>query len=265
VEQMDNQYDNYIALENFEVKGDYDDEPPKVVKKGDQLLFSRKDEDIWTFVFNDRYIYIPIDIVTEKLKIHSDIYQEQFSHLDKKHLYFGQLCRGESFTLIENGMPVEYYKTGEYTTQQGVKYNAVKEQPYWEADKADKFNFSNMFFFKEDYLIEENYNFSFSQDEQYLDGTYNFMKAKAFKFVEPIKVCDYVVNHPRMLEVIECLFQGTQLNTDLKTVYTEYKTTMDHEENRMGGFFEAEDIDLPDLIEKIKENKQGYTRGNRYW
>jgi hypothetical protein len=40
---------------------------------------------------------------------------------------------------------------------------------------------------------------------------------------------------------------------------------MDHEENRMGGFFEAEDIDLPDLIEKIKENKQGYTRGNRYW
>lgn len=259
---MDNQYDNYIAMANFEVKGDYDDEPAKIVKKGEQLLFNRKCEDSWEFVHNDRYIYIPIDIVTEQLKIHSDLYQEQFSHLDKDDLYFGQLCRGESFTLIENGIAVEYYKIGQYTTQECVKYNAVREQPYWEADNADKFNFSNMAFFKEDYLIEKNYNFSVNVIEENLDGTYNFLKAKTFKFIEPIQVCDYVAHYPKMLEVIECLFQGKALNTDLKNVYREYKTNMDNEENRMGGFFESEDIPLPDLIEKIKEN---HTRVNRYW
>lgn len=262
---MDNPYDGYIAVTSFEVKGYYNDEPPTIVKEGTHLLFSRKTQEDWEFVHNGRYVYITEQVVKDNVKIHSDLYQEQFAQLDKSHLYFGQLDRSDSFIVKENGLDIIYYKIGQYTTQDGVKYNAVREQPYWEADNVEKFNISDMRYFQEDYLIEKNYNFRISADEQHLDGTYNFMKAKAFKFIEPIQVCDYMIYHPRMLEVIEYLFQGKQLNQELKNVYTEYKSDMNHEENRMGGFFETDDIALPDLLERIKEEKQIPTKASRYW
>lgn len=67
---MDNPYDGYVAMETFEVKADYDDEPSTIVKQGEVLLFSRKLEETWEFVHNDRYIYVPVDIVTKNLKIY---------------------------------------------------------------------------------------------------------------------------------------------------------------------------------------------------
>lgn len=260
---MDNPYDGYIAQTTFEVKGYYDDEPPTIVKEGDHLLFSRKLDDEWEFVHNDRCIDIPLEIVNSNLKIHSDLYQEQFSHLDKNHLYFGQLDCNSQFMIEKNGIKEVYYKIGEYTTIGGTKYNAVKDQEYFEADNADEFNIRNMAFFKEDSLIEENYPFRISPDEEHLDGTYNFLKEKAFKFIEPIKVCDYIENYPKMLDVIECLFQGRQLTPELKNVYEQYKGDMERSEFQMGGFFESENIPLPDLIKRIEE--KSYTRSHRYW
>lgn len=263
---MDNPYDGYIALTTFNVKGYYDDEPATLVKEGEHLLLERKgkEEEEWEFVHNGRVVFVPEELVNKNLKIHSDLYQEQFSHLDKNHLYFGQLDRGSEFVIEENGMKVSYYKIGEYTTQGGSKYNAVREQQYWEADNADEFNIANMAFFKEDHLIEKDYNFRTQPDYQNLDGTYNFMKENAFKFIEPIKVCDYILEHPKMLDVIECLFQGRQLTPDLRKVYTDYKGDMERSEFNMCGFFETSEIPLPDLIQRIEE-KQPHRRPNRYW
>ena len=260
---MDNPYDGYIATNRFEVKADYDDQPPTMIQEGEYLLFSRKLDETWEFVHNDKYIEVSLEIVKKSLKIHSDLYQEQFSHLDKNHLYFCQLTRGDQFIIEKNSVKEVYYKIGEYTTKEGIKYNSVKNQEYFEADNADEFDINNMAFFKEDYLIKKDYKFRISPGEEHLDGTYNFMKEKAFKFIEPIKVCDYIVNHPKMLDVIECLFQGRKLTLELKSVYTEYKEDMQNRENQMCGFFESEEIPLPELRNRIKE--KSYKKSYRTW
>lgn len=260
---MDNPYDGYIALTTFEVKAYYHDDPPTTVKQGEILLFIKKFEEEYEFVHNDRYVYVTEECLTKNLKIYSDVYQEQFSHLDKNHLYFGQLNVNDSFVLENNGVKDTYYKIGEYTTKDGKKYNCVKNQEYFEADNVDEFNINNITFFPEDFLIEKNYKFIISRDEEGLDGTYNFMKPKAFKFVEPIKVCDFIINHQKMLDVIECLFQGKELTLELKNVYTNYKEDMENREYQMCGFFGTELLYLPDLLEHMKTNK--YTTKSRSW
>lgn len=150
---------------------DYKDEHSNQIslKKGEVLSFvdsyeEDTDREEWKLApFNDEYntFFLPSIIGKQHIKDYLEHYQEQFSHLNPDHVYFGQIQEISKFVMIENGEKVLYEKIGDYVTKEGITYNAVRmptfsSDHYWIMDNISTYEDKTFHYFKQDQKTDNN-------------------------------------------------------------------------------------------------------------
>ena len=231
---------------------DYTDEYDNKLsfKKGTFLLFvniyqeNTENEELQLAPFDDEYntFYIPSSLAKQNIKDYLEYYQEQFSHLNPDHVYFGQLTDMSKFVMIENGEKVLYEKIGEYVTKEGTKYNAIRmptfsSEHYWIMDNIDTYENKNFCYFEQDQKTDNNKGWD---NDRFIPPL-------------PLEVNDYFVKFPRMLDVLESCFKKESLSAELLDVYKnyrEYKADMDN------GWQHPESILITQVLEMVAEERE---------
>lgn len=242
-------YDNiYIAAQTFDVKNRTND---LTITKGEYLQLQSvfNNYGLEQCLYNNTYIYVDKNDVEENCKNIVEAYQENFTHLDKNHLYFGQINKEEIFVIGHEGKTKYYQKIGEYITSQGKKYNAVEvpdTMTYFDATEKESFEQCRLTYFKQTDLIKK--------DE------FTTKEALIFNLGEAIDVCEYLVNSPRMLEVIECFFTGQDLTQELEVIYEKYHEDRSWDIEQGMGFTSHKNKALDEITEEILNSMNRYPK-----
>lgn len=238
------QFDNDITIEKGTVLESYDPFTPQEVDSEKSFYLSTNYHPTVSMVS------VSPEIIRENLKNKLDLYQEQFSHLDKNDLYFGQLNLNQSFELEKDNGTQYYQKIGEYITSEGVRYNAIQVPPekadyHWEAADREDYEGISFVYIPEDTLIEKNHSFYYEMD-------------KIFSPPDPIEVDKELIKYPDMINIIEKFITKQKLTPKEELVYENYSSHIDYLEEMCCGTDEK--LPLSELIEEIKKENYYFQR-----
>lgn len=242
-------YDNvYIATQNFELKNKFTN---VTITTGEYLQLESifNNDGFQRCLYNNTYIYINKQLIDENCKKIFDAYQDNFTNLNKNHLYFGQINNQEYFVIESEGKTKYYKKIGQYTTSQGKTYNAVELNEVtdiFDITKKESFETCSLTYFKLTDIIKK--------DE------FKEKQVRLFNFEEAVDVCEYLVNFPRMLEVLECFFTGQALTEELEDIYEKYHDDRIDDIEQGLGFTSHQDENLNDILEKILLDMDKYPK-----
>lgn len=249
----ENQHKKYIVTSQLNFT-DYN-KKMHILEK-DTLLICNNPKTTGPWRFEDdsgTILYIPEELVKSHIKNFLEVYQEQYSHLDKNNRYFGQVNFDTNFSIEENGITRYYRKIGEYMTSEGIKYNTVEGNNinvYFDATEIEHYKKVKFTYFNNEDIVEKNYQF----------GQY---EVTDFYPMESIKVCEYMREYRYMLEIIECFFSKIPLPKPLYEYYEKYQQAASNDIEEGNGFIvhanKPFDEIKKDIIHDIK-NDSGYQR-----
>lgn len=218
---MKNYYQTYLVVDSFIIENQGN---ALTVNVNDELevqhyLFVEK-EKFYKCKFNNQFIIVDEKDIKIKCKNMMLLYQEQFSHLNKNSVYFGQLENGKRFFIEENGQTKYYQKIGEYTDRNSDTYNVVQlkdYRKYFNPIELEDYNNVVLGYFNDDIKIDSQYETNYEGIIEREKFENNF-----FKPPMSLKICESIVEEPKMLEVIEYLFSNKELTPELMKVYDDY-------------------------------------------
>jgi hypothetical protein len=228
-------YETYVVLSTFKVPPEYNGDPEIILEKGsvwekNYILEKNTPNETWIMCANNINAHISVELMKSHFKNSFLVYQEKFSHLDPNGTYFGQVEPDEThtFSIIENGQEVEYKKINEYIDSEGKKYNAFKSlnpnkstfNSYWEIDNIDDYENKEFVYFDDTQQLHDGYTLPCYLGEEPLE--------KCFIPSEPIKVPEYFIQYPKMLEVVDYCFRNKPLTSELQKVFDDYTSYKDH-------------------------------------
>lgn len=226
---MKNYYNTYVALKNIIIDNNG---ISLKINQFDELELKHytidNNQKFYKCLYNDNWIMIPEADFNKSFKVMIELYQEQFSHLNKEYSYFGQISIGKSFIIEENGKTKYYQKIGEYITRNGNKYNVVELKnynKYFNPIEIEDYSHVVLEYFENDKIINTEYSTNF-------EGIIKKEKSEEKRFlpIQSLKICESIVYDEKMLEVIDCFFSNKELSIELQEVYKKYQEYKEEEE-----------------------------------
>lgn len=236
------QFDKEIIIEKGTVLESYDPFSPQEADSDKSFYLPTN------YHTNVSTIVVPPEIIRKNLINKLDLYQEQFAHLDKNDLYFGQLNLNSSFELEKDHLVQHYQKIGEYITSEGIKYNAIQLPPekdyyYWEPSDREDYEDISFVYIPEETLITKNHSFYYDLDKMF--NPPNF-----------IEIDKEVIKYPDMINIIDKFISKQKLTKEEELVYEDYSDHIRY----LDEMFCGTDEKLPwdKLIQEIKEKHYGF-------